>query len=509
MKIKGLVIMMLFTSLHLQAKINLTFQPEHPQPGQIIQFRYHASDIPDITAIAYLLSGNDLPVAHEITLHQQGNEYTGSIATNDSTTAVFVLLANGDNYYTLMYGGDGKPVQGAALAAAKAFDDYSYYVGLMANSDTAEKYFRQEFSEYPSGKQKFRVEYVGQLRNAHELKKELEIIAADPNASENELDLAKELYRSLGNQQKADELDRQIKQRFPHGQPLKDAKPVYLTERQWKEQQLNAYYTEADTYATQLYHDKEYEKAYALEKEAVEFFKRKVLSMNETYCLLAEKVKGAKTAQKELELFIKDGNASANMKDQLKRIYLSQNHTQAQWNAYMAVVQKEHLQKIKEELVKKMLNDPAPHFTLKDLAGNEISLAKLKGKTVVVNFWATWCGSCLESLQGMQKMVNKYKADSSVVFLFIDTWESKRVVKEFISKNKYTLTVLYDEFSVVGDYKVESIPTKFVIDKNGNIRFKHTGFAGNADALAAELSLMIELAGSEAKAGPDTAQRRF
>ncbi|MGB8193875.1 MAG: TlpA disulfide reductase family protein [Chitinophagaceae bacterium] len=242
--------------------------------------------------------------------------------------------------------------------------------------------------------------------------------------------------------------------------------------------------------------------------------------MNAAYAALAEKIKGPKVAQPELEAFVKSGKYSPAMKEQLKKIYLAQKHTEAEWMLHLAALEKESLQKKKEELVKQMLNMPAPPFKLKDLKGNEVSLASLKGKTVVVDFWATWCGSCIASFPGMQKAVDKYKDDPNVVFLFVDTWETgndrEKQVKDFIGKNKYSFTVLYDEtkkgseeFLVVGDYKVEGIPTKFVIDGNSNIRFKNIGFNGNTDGLVAELSMMIEMAGEAGKSGSATEKRGF
>jgi peroxiredoxin len=81
----------------------------------------------------------------------------------------------------------------------------------------------------------------------------------------------------------------------------------------------------------------------------------------------------------------------------------------------------------------------------------------------------------------------------------------KKEVSDFIAKNKYTFNVLYDEkakddpsnYVVVNDYKITGIPTKFVIDKAGKIRFRSVGFLGGDDGLVDEISAMIELADSK------------
>jgi peroxiredoxin len=83
----------------------------------------------------------------------------------------------------------------------------------------------------------------------------------------------------------------------------------------------------------------------------------------------------------------------------------------------------------------------------------------------------------------------------------VDTWENGENEKklkgaeEFMKKNGYPFHVLMDyEDAVVQQYKVEGIPTKFVIDRKGQIRFKSIGYEGNTDTLAEELSWMIDLA---------------
>jgi peroxiredoxin len=165
---------------------------------------------------------------------------------------------------------------------------------------------------------------------------------------------------------------------------------------------------------------------------------------------------------------------------------------------------------LREELIKKMINDPAPKFALKDLSGNTVSLDELKGKVVVVDFWATWCGPCKASFPGMQTALNKYKDDPNVKFVFVDTWESKKPEEmkknadEFIAKNKYNFHVVLDtDDKVIGSYAVDGIPTKFVIDPESRIRFKAVGYDGSADKLVDEISIMVDVLkpGENAKKG--------
>jgi len=115
-----------------------------------------------------------------------------------------------------------------------------------------------------------------------------------------------------------------------------------------------------------------------------------------------------------------------------------------------------------------------------------------------LDFWATWCGPCKASFPGMQKAVQKYANNNNVKFLFVNAWENvsdkKKNAEDFIKKNKYPFQVLLDEQNkVIDSYKVSGIPTKFIIDKAGNIRFMKVGFSGNTDQMVDEISQMISM----------------
>jgi peroxiredoxin len=133
------------------------------------------------------------------------------------------------------------------------------------------------------------------------------------------------------------------------------------------------------------------------------------------------------------------------------------------------------------------LNQPAPDFKLKDIDGKTVSLSDFKGKILVIDFWATWCEPCRNSFPATKMVIEKYKDDPNVKFLFIDTRETdanyQGLVKKFLDDNQYTFYVVFDEKSDDGKmnatYKrfvMPGIPTKFFIDGSGVIKYKMIGY---------------------------------
>jgi peroxiredoxin len=120
--------------------------------------------------------------------------------------------------------------------------------------------------------------------------------------------------------------------------------------------------------------------------------------------------------------------------------------------------------------------DMAPDFTLEDTEGNKVTLSALRGKVILVNFWATWCPPCKEEMPSMEKL-NQIMADEDFVMLAINADENGRaVVPDFLKKNPHDFTVLYDDQGAVKqDYGVYKLPESFIINKGGTIVEKVAG----------------------------------
>lgn len=130
-------------------------------------------------------------------------------------------------------------------------------------------------------------------------------------------------------------------------------------------------------------------------------------------------------------------------------------------------------------------NDPAPNFTIKDLAGRDVTLSSFKGKVVLLNFWATWCLPCRDEMRSIETLYKAYKGKDLVILgVSIDIGPgSISRVKDFVEKNRLSFTILTDPDIKVGTaYKVFALPTSILIDRKGKIIKRFIGDMDWADA---------------------------
>lgn len=132
-----------------------------------------------------------------------------------------------------------------------------------------------------------------------------------------------------------------------------------------------------------------------------------------------------------------------------------------------------------------MVGQPAKPFELKDIYGKTVSLAELKGKTVVLNFWFTACGNCVQEIPELNKLQQQY-AGKNVTFLALGLDDATRT-RAFLKTHDFNYTLLTEAKTALADYNVTMCPISMVIDKTGIIRFVQVGGQDIATSLAAAI----------------------
>jgi peroxiredoxin len=139
----------------------------------------------------------------------------------------------------------------------------------------------------------------------------------------------------------------------------------------------------------------------------------------------------------------------------------------------LEVRQEQLVEKLGIEPVKKTL---APDFFLKDLNGNSVRLRDLRGKVVLLNFWATWCPSCRFEMPSMEALYKEYSRRGLVV-LAVNFRESRGEIRPFYKEHNLSFPALLDPGGeTFARYETWSLPTTFLIDKRGQIVGKVIGY---------------------------------
>ncbi len=122
----------------------------------------------------------------------------------------------------------------------------------------------------------------------------------------------------------------------------------------------------------------------------------------------------------------------------------------------------------------------APDWTLLDASGKKVTLSQLKGKVVLLDFWATWCTPCKMVMPSIQKLHEKY-AGQGLVVIGINSFERDGDPVKYMKEQKFNYTLLLKGDDVAESYKVQSIPTMYLIDKQGKIAHSELGAVENLE----------------------------
>jgi thiol-disulfide isomerase/thioredoxin len=126
-------------------------------------------------------------------------------------------------------------------------------------------------------------------------------------------------------------------------------------------------------------------------------------------------------------------------------------------------------------------NSKAPEFALLSTDGKTIKLSAYKGKIVILDFWATWCGPCRKGIPDLIELQKEFGKDIIVIGISLDN-DTKENVVPFIQRMGVNYPIAYGTYEVTQQYGgVESIPTSFVINKRGEIVARHVGLVAKSN----------------------------
>jgi thiol-disulfide isomerase/thioredoxin/Tfp pilus assembly protein PilF len=140
------------------------------------------------------------------------------------------------------------------------------------------------------------------------------------------------------------------------------------------------------------------------------------------------------------------------------------------------------------------LNRPVPQVSLLNLKGERVKFSDLRGKVVIVNFWATWCAPCRKEMPELETFYEKWKNDPKVAVVAISVDKNRALVEPFIKTTPYTFPILLDEGAKEA-FGVGPIPETFVIDPSGTLRLKITGY--NGSPLVPHLEQLVQRFGTK------------
>jgi thiol-disulfide isomerase/thioredoxin len=274
-------------------------------------------------------------------------------------------------------------------------------------------------------------------------------------------------------------------------------KPEYLSERSWRSSHDMRLGMVLDTYALGLFQLGRFQDAERAYEEADSLFNGEGAETAEHLAETYLKNNRPQDALRITRRMILTGTTSDKTLDLYREAYVAHHGTSDGMEQDLDELRTAAAERMRAELLKTRMATPAPAFALKSLDGTLVRLQDLRGKVVILDFWATWCGPCKMAFPYLQRFYEGHKENEAIALFAVNTWEREagekrqKTVRKFLADNQYTFPVLFDE-SAVEQYGVEGIPTRFVIDQEGVIRFKSIGFEGGEKMLT-QMDLQLEL----------------
>ena len=118
----------------------------------------------------------------------------------------------------------------------------------------------------------------------------------------------------------------------------------------------------------------------------------------------------------------------------------------------------------------------APDFSLKTISGKNIKLSELRGNVVMINFWASWCGPCLQEMPALEQLHQRYK-DLGFTLLGVNVEHDIKEAKDYLKKVDISFPILFDVTNQVSnEYEISGMPTTYLVDRDGNLRKLYIGY---------------------------------